>query len=447
MAGTQTKLNHHSVLLLKTAIDSGITSPAELANIMGNAHVETGGFSRMHENFRYRSAKAIVAVVSSADDRFTWEQIEDAVASKDPKRVATVMYEGRRDLGNTQPGDGWNFHGRGYFQYTGRHNYAEYGRKFGVDLTGNPDIAAEPQIAATLAIAYWKNKVPQNMREDVVSAARIINGGDNGKAQRIVASRQWEEIITPQLVQDLRQGRISPAHFAVSQRNVDGPAKPVEARQVDTQPSIFVSDLKKGSDGARVRELQATLIRLGYADNEGRELRADGDFAQRTEYAVKAFQQAHSLRPDGVVGPDTRRALADALKSPLLSERTHPDNASFQEAKIGIKQLSQGQFRSDGELDRASAALSAAARQAGLTHIDHVVMNTRGDKLIAVQGNLQDPGRHVVSIDKTNAVTQSLEESTARLAQQSARDQQSSQAQVRAEHMEHRGGLVLGIRQ
>lgn len=446
MAGAQTKLNYHSVLLLKTAVDSGITSPVELANIMGNAHVETGGFSRMHENFRYRSAKAIVAVVSSADDRFTWKQIEEAVASKDPKRVATVMYEGRRDLGNTQPGDGWNFHGRGYFQYTGRHNYTEYGRKFGVDLTGNPDIAAEPQMAANLAIAYWKNKVPQNVREDVVSAARIINGGDNGKAQRIVASRQWEEIITPQLVQDIQQGRLSPARYAASQRTVDGLAKPVEARQVDTQPTA-VSDLKKGSDGARVRELQATLIRLGYADKEGRELRADGDFAQRTDHAVKAFQQAHSLRADGVVGPDTRRALVEALRSPLLSERTHPNNSSFQEAKTGIKQLSQGQFRSDGELDRASAALSAAAKQAGLTHIDHVVMNTRGDRLIAVQGNLQDPGRHVVSIEKTNAVTQSLEESTASVAQQAVDQQQSAQVQVRAEHMEHRSGLVLGIRQ
>lgn len=447
MAGTQIKLNYHSALLLKTAVDAGVTSPAELANIMGNAHVETGGFSRMHENFRYRSAKAIVAVVSSADDRFTWKQIEDAVASRDPKRVATVMYEGRRDLGNTQPGDGWNFHGRGYFQYTGRHNYTEYGRKFGVDLIGNPDIAAEPQMAATLAIAYWKNKVPQNMREDVVSAARIINGGDNGKAQRIIASRQWEDIITPQLVQDIRKGRVSPDHYAAPQRTVGGLAKPVEVQQVDTQPLTAMSDLKKGSDGARVRELQATLIRLGYADKEGRELRADGDFAMRTDHAVKAFQQAHSLRADGVVGPDTRRALAEALRSPLLSERTHPSNVSFQEAKAGIKQLSQGQFRSDAELDRASAALSSAAKQAGLTHIDHVVMNTRGDRLIAVQGNLQDPGRHVVSIEKTNAVTQSVEQSTARLAQHVVDHQQSAQAQVRAEHMEHRSGLVLGVRQ
>ena len=86
MAGAQTKLNYHSALLLKTAVDSGITSPAELANIMGNAHVETGGFTRMHENFRYRSASAVVAAVSSADDRFTWKQVEDAVASKDPQR-------------------------------------------------------------------------------------------------------------------------------------------------------------------------------------------------------------------------------------------------------------------------------------------------------------------------------------------------------------------------
>ena len=119
----------------------------------------------------------------------------------------------------------------------------------------------------------------------------------------------------------------------------------------------------------------------------------------------------------------------------------------YQQARNGLKELHGAGFRSEVELDRVAAAVAFGAKQAGLKHIDHVIMNTRGDGLIAVQGNLQDPGRHVVSIDKTNAVTQSLEESTARLAQQSARDQQSSQAQVRAEHMEHRGGLVLGIRQ
>jgi putative chitinase len=447
MAGTQTRFNYHSALLLKTAVDSGITSPAELANLMGNAHVETGGFTRMHESFRYRSANAIVAAVSSADDRFSWKQIEDAVTSRDSRRVATVMYEGRRDLENTQPGDGWKFHGRGYFQYTGRHNYTEYGRKFGVDLAGHPDIAADPQMAATLAIAYWKDKVPRSKREDVVSAARIINGGDNGKAQRVIASQQWSEVITPQLVIDVQQGRMNPDHYSVSQGRVDsGSTKQGKGTQTDTQRPIAAPDLRKGSDGVSVRELQAKLTALGYADQDGRKLRGDGDFAERTEYAVKAFQRAHSLRIDGVVGTDTSRALAGALKSPLLSEKTHPSNPLFREAKIRMEQLSPELFRNSGELGRGAAALTCAARRAGITHIDQVMMNTRGDRLIAVQGDLQDPSRHVVSIDKASALAQSVEQSTVQLAQQATDQQQSAQVQARVESTEHRNGLALGIR-
>jgi putative chitinase len=447
MAGAQTKLNYHSALLLKTAVDSGITSPAELANIMGNAHVETGGFTRMHENFRYRSAKAVVAAVSSADDRFTRKQVEDAVASKDPQRVATVMYEGRQDLGNTQSGDGWRFHGRGYFQYTGRHNYTEYGRKFSVDLAGDPDIAADPRMAANLAIAYWKDKVPQSKREDVVSAARIINGGDNGKAQRVIASQQWAEVITPQLVLDIQQGRINPDHYSVPRAlGNSGSTKQVQGAQMDKQPLIAVPDLRRGGDGPRVKELQATLMTLGYTDQDGRKLRVDGDFAERTEYAVRAFQHAHSLRVDGVVGPDTCRALASALKSPLLSEKAHPNNPLFREAQVGLEQLSPGLFRNSGELDRGAAALASAASMAGVTHIDQVMMNTRGDRLIAVQGDLQDPGKHVVWIDKAGALAQSVEQSTARLDQQAMDHQKSAQAQARAEHVEHRSGLVFGIR-
>src|SRR5688500_7040984 len=99
MAGNQLKLNHYSAHLLKTAIDSGIASPLELANIMGNAHVETWGFSTMHESFRYRSVAAVLSAVSSADDRFTRNQIEVAVVSRDPAQIATVMYENRSNLG------------------------------------------------------------------------------------------------------------------------------------------------------------------------------------------------------------------------------------------------------------------------------------------------------------------------------------------------------------
>jgi putative chitinase len=446
MAGNQYQLNYHSTLLLKTAIDSGITSPGELANIMGNAHVETGGFSRMHENFRYRSANAIVAVVRSADDRFSWDQIERAVASKDPRQVATIMYEGRKDLGNTEEGDGWKFHGRGYFQYTGRHNYTEYGRKFGVDLVGNPDIAAEPQMAASLAVAYWKDKVPHNKREDVVAAAYIINGGDNGKAARISASQKWSEVISPQLVADIQSGRISPSQFAQASANQSSDVRAAQtaARSESAPPAIEV--LRRGASGTHVEHIQSALVRLGYSDSSGHALRADGDFGRRTVEAVSAFQRAHGLHVDGVVGSDTRAALIQAERTPLLSERTHPDHSLFLEARSGARQLPAGTFRNDVEMDNAAAALASKARQAGMTHVDHVMLNSRSEGVIGVQGNPHDPARQLVSVDKLQAATQSLVHSSAELASNAANREQQAQSQAQMQHMEYRSGLAVGMR-
>src|SRR4051812_26049971 len=50
-------------------------------------------------------------------------------------------YEGRKDLGNTQSGDGKRFKGRGYPQLTGRFNYDKYGTILGIDLVKNPERA------------------------------------------------------------------------------------------------------------------------------------------------------------------------------------------------------------------------------------------------------------------------------------------------------------------
>jgi hypothetical protein len=96
-------------------------------------------------------------------------------------------YEGRRDLGNTQPGDGVKYHGRGFVQLTGRDNYRKASMVTGVDLLANPDRAMEPDLAAKIMINGMTNGWFTSRRlssyfnatvDDPKNARRIINGTD-----------------------------------------------------------------------------------------------------------------------------------------------------------------------------------------------------------------------------------------------------------------------------
>lgn len=97
-----------------------------------------------------------------------------------------AAYEGRADLGNTQPGDGVRYKGRGYIQITGRYNYEQAGQALGLDLVNNPGLAARPENAARIAAWYWTSR---NINEaansgDFTQVTRLINGGTNGLADR-----------------------------------------------------------------------------------------------------------------------------------------------------------------------------------------------------------------------------------------------------------------------
>ncbi len=67
-------------------------------------------------------------------------------------------YEGRRDLGNTEKGDGIRYAGRGLIQITGRANYALYGKRLGIDLLGNPDLALDLKVSAKILAMYFKDR-------------------------------------------------------------------------------------------------------------------------------------------------------------------------------------------------------------------------------------------------------------------------------------------------
>jgi peptidoglycan L-alanyl-D-glutamate endopeptidase CwlK len=96
------------------------------------------------------------------------------------------LYDRRTDLGNSQPGDGAKYKGRGYIQLTGKENYLIHGQAIGMGtgLLVDPDKANVPDIAACLLASFLGGKERQIkealLRNDLATARRLVNGGSNG---------------------------------------------------------------------------------------------------------------------------------------------------------------------------------------------------------------------------------------------------------------------------
>lgn len=187
-------------------------------------------------------------------------------------------YEGRKDLGNTQEGDGPRFKGRGLLQLTGRANYREFGKALKLDLEKNPAIAAQPAISLLIACEYWKRRKinAECDKDDIEAVTRKINGGLNGIADRRALTSRAKTVLA----------------------RIEG----IQLSGAPDQPGGTVI-LQRGATGEAVAELQRKLRALGFM------LAVDGDFGPATETAVARFQQEKGVTVDGIVGAETWGAL------------------------------------------------------------------------------------------------------------------------------------------
>lgn len=189
--------------LLVTAYRSGITDAKELANFMGQTQHESQNFSRLEENLNYRGSVLWDTFKGGGKvlprNGLTETEAGELAAIEDPQQrreaIANKIYGGEwgeAALGNSEPGDGYKYRGRGYIQLTGRDNYADYQRKTGLGLVNQPELAADPSNAETLAVQYWKDNVQPKTsdRGSVTDAGSIINTGRVGRAVKGLEDRQ-----------------------------------------------------------------------------------------------------------------------------------------------------------------------------------------------------------------------------------------------------------------
>jgi predicted chitinase len=134
----------------RLALQQGLKG-VELAAFLAQIKHESWDFTRMHE----------------VGDKRYFQKMYD-------KKYKPAKAKG---LGNTEFGDGVRYRGRGYMQLTGRDNYRSVGRLLGIDLERNPELAARPDIAARVALLYWKQRVRPKVKDwsNVAEVTRPIN--------------------------------------------------------------------------------------------------------------------------------------------------------------------------------------------------------------------------------------------------------------------------------
>ena len=155
-----------------------IVTRLRIAAFIAQVGHESGQLTRLVENLNY-SAEGLMKTWPSRFDL-----VRATAAARKPEQIANIVYAGR--MGNTEPGDGWKYRGRGLIQITGRANYAACGEALGLDLLSKPELLELPQYAAMSAAWFWSTKGLNTLADkgDFVKITRRINGGLNGQADR-----------------------------------------------------------------------------------------------------------------------------------------------------------------------------------------------------------------------------------------------------------------------
>lgn len=181
--------------LVKQMKAAGIMDNVKRASMfLGQIHVETGGFRTNVESLNYAYDSPMMR------NFIRWGRISDADAKKfgrtadhpaHQNALANILYGGefgRKNLGNTQPGDGWKFRGRGLKQLTGRDNYRRFSRAWLGDesLLENPDRVGRPDGAVASAVWFWASKGLNQIADkgSVDAVTKVVNGGTVGLADR-----------------------------------------------------------------------------------------------------------------------------------------------------------------------------------------------------------------------------------------------------------------------
>ena len=229
-----------------------------------------------------RSA-AFLAQVAHESDQFRFmEEIWDPTPAQQryepPSSLATT-------LGNTEPGDGKRFKGRGPIQITGRANYRRFGDLLEIDLVADPARAAQPDTAFRVSALFWaKNGLNELADQATAEAFRLItrriNGGFNGLADR-------------------------ERFYAVARRVLEVPEAVVERGGSRSVTSVLPSLFERGAEV--IRSVASERDRTFVPPAEKRAGPGDGDAPSTITFLVPGLRQGGATRAGAETTPTAAR--------------------------------------------------------------------------------------------------------------------------------------------
>nr|WP_139370254.1 hypothetical protein [Xanthomonas axonopodis] len=178
-------------LIVKTALENGVTDPKQISYMLATAQHETRNFQAPEEDFGRSQARKL-------------------------------GYSG-----------GEEFYGRGYVHLTHDYNYAKFDKLLGLngEMVRNPDMAKEPEIAAKVLVVGMRDglftgkpldRYIDHDSHDVYNARRVVNGVTPSKPWSVKVAKECEEYAgnwerrVPDLIESVKRDGVNLKHSVTS---------------------------------------------------------------------------------------------------------------------------------------------------------------------------------------------------------------------------------------
>lgn len=367
-------------LIIKEMMAEGITDPRAIAEMLALTNYESTGYKNTVENMRYTDPGRLMSLFKEVTNMTTAQQLVRA----GPQAIANHVYGGSKgaSLGNTDPGDGWKYRGRGFVQLTGKANYKKYGDLIGVDLVKNPELAStDPKVMAKIAVAFYKNsKQLQSItspNSNFGYAAKGLNGGNAlpGMDKRFALYKDYLDALQTGKLKPEGDPKDTPKTATSTpvlnnttpspQRNPD---ENTGVNGIGTMPSMSQFGLGGGGEGVsggyqKIADATAVASGTRSIDYKGLKVKSEETTAGGPVHPgiIRVCQEIQSR-------------VSDFVRFTALNDAYHQKNSprSKHTAGLALDFTVQGEIRSS---DAAVSVVKTIMSNAGMTPAEYLVLN------------------------------------------------------------------------